>query len=366
MPEPTTTDWTDRPGPVRPGEELDTQVLAAFLEEHLGLRGPIHVEQFPAGFSNLTYLVRVGEGEDAREVVLRRPPPGAHVKGGHDMEREYLILSRLHGHVPVPKPLAFSLAEAPLGVPFYVMERVRGVILRGNLPGPMRPPEPLMARIADAFVRTLATLHTLPLDGTGLRELGRPDGYVARQVAGWTERYRRAQTDEVPSLDRVAAWLERNRPAEAGAALLHNDYKYDNLVLDPADWGRVVAVLDWEMATVGCPLMDLGSTLGYWVEPDDPPAFRALGLVPTTLPGNPTRAELVARYEEATGRVVPHPVFYYVYGLFKLAVIAQQIYARYRAGHTRDPRFGELHHAVRLCGEMAERAIERDRLSGIG
>jgi aminoglycoside phosphotransferase (APT) family kinase protein len=358
-------DWTDRPQPVRAGEELDTDALAAFLRDRLGVDEPIAVEQFPSGYSNLTYLVRVGEGEAVRELVLRRPPFGADVRGGHDMEREYAILSRLHGIVPVPEPLAFD-DGAVLGAPFYLMERVRGVILRSQMPPAMQPDATMMAGIADAFVDTFADLHGLDLDAAGLAGFGQPEGYVKRQIEGWTRRYRKAKTDDVPEIERVAAWLDANRPEESGAALIHNDYKYDNLVLDADDWTRVRAVLDWEMATVGDPHMDLGSSLGYWVEPDDSPVLQALALSPTTLPGNPTRAALVARYERATGRAVERPVFYYAYGLFKLAVIVQQIYRRYVLGHTADERFVGLVHAVRVCGQTAVQAIERDRISDLG
>ncbi|MDX1530847.1 MAG: phosphotransferase family protein, partial [Rhodothermales bacterium] len=342
-------DFIDRPRTVRPGEELDTERLAEVLRDGLGLEGTLDVEQFPSGYSNLTYLVRVG----TRELVLRRPPFGAAVKGGHDMGREYAILRRLHGRFPVPEPLLYVEDDDDFGAPFYVMERVRGVILRAEMPTAMRPDEATMRGIADAFVDTVAALHGLDLQAAGLADFGRPEGYVRRQVEGWTRRYRKAQTDEVAEVEAAAAWLDRNRPAESGAALIHNDYKYDNLVLDPDDWTRVRAVLDWEMATVGDPLMDLGSTLGYWVEADDSPVLQLLALSPTTLPGNPTREELVARYERATGRTVEHPVFYYVYGLFKLAVIVQQIYKRYVEGHTHDERFAGLLHAVRVCGQTA-------------
>ncbi|MEP0547924.1 MAG: phosphotransferase family protein [Rhodothermales bacterium] len=354
-------DWIDRPKPVRTGEALDERALAAFLREHVELDGDVTVEQFPSGFSNLTYLVRVGE----RDLVLRRPPFGANVKGGHDMEREFTILQRLHGRVPVPEPLAFDGGDV-LGAPCYLMERVRGVILRGQMPPAMQPDPATMAGIADAFVDTFADLHSLDLDAAGLADFGQPEGYVQRQVDGWTRRYQRAKTDDVSEIDRVAAWLDANLPPESGVTLIHNDYKCDNLVLDAGDCTRVRAVLDWEMATVGDPLMDLGSTLGYWVEPDDSHVLQMLALSPTTLPGNPTREALVARYERATGRTVEQPVFYYVYGLFKLAVIVQQIYKRYVLGHTADERFAGLIHAVRVCGQTAERAIERGRISGLG
>ena len=355
--------WLDRPESVRPGEELDLATLTAFLEERLpGFKGPLEVEQFPRGFSNLTYLLRAG----SRELVLRRPPVGAAVKSGHDMSREHRILSHLHAvYDKAPAPLLYCDDPEVLGSPFYVMERVRGVILRPQMPEAMHPPPERMAKIADGFVMTLAELHAVDHEAAGLGELGHPQGYVRRQVDGWTGRYAKARTDEIPEMAEVAAWLDTRAPAESGAALIHNDFKYDNLVLDPEDGTRVIAVLDWEMATLGDPLMDLGTSLGYWVDPRDPPELRRLALSPTLLPGNPTRAELVDRYASASGREVPDPVFYYVYGLFKIAVIVQQIYARYRAGHTADPRFAHLIEGVRACSRVAVRAAELGRIDGL-
>ncbi len=352
--------WIDRPVAVRAGEELDASRLSAFLRENLPeLQGPLVVEQFPSGFSNLTYLLRLG----ARQLVLRRPPVGADIKSAHDMGREHRILSRLSEVYPkAPRPLVYCEDAAVLGAPFYLMERVEGVILRPRMPAAMQPGPERMATIADALVETLAELHAVDYEAAGLGELGRPDGYVRRQVDGWTGRYRNSRTDDIPEMERVASWLDANAPPESGAALIHNDFKYDNLVLDPRDWGRVIAVLDWEMATLGDPLMDLGTSLGYWVEPQDPPELRALELSPTLLPGNPTRAELVERYAAASGRELRHPVFYYVYGLFKIAVIIQQIYFRYRRGDTRDPRFARLVEGVRGCARAALQAATLGRI----
>ena len=346
--------WIDRPGEVRVGEELDVEHLAAYLRERLPDLGPtLEIEQFPRGFSNLTYLLRAG----SRELVLRRPPIGAAVKSGHDMGREHRILSRLRSvYDKVPEPLVYCQDPEVLGAPFYVMERVEGIILRPEMPAAMHPRPERMARIAEGFVETLAELHAVDVETAGLGELGRPEGYVRRQIDGWAGRYQKAQTDEIPEMTEIAAWLDARAPAESGAALIHNDFKYDNLVLDPEDGTRVVAVLDWEMATLGDPLMDLGTSLGYWVDPQDPPELRQLALSPTLLPGNPTRSELVERYAAVSGREVPDPVFYYVYGLFKIAVIVQQIYARYRAGHTSDPRFARLVEGVRACSRIARRA----------
>ena len=349
----------DRPRDVRPGEELDPDALAEWLREALGVESRPAVHQYPSGFSNLTYLLDLGH----REVVLRRPPHGAQVKGGHDMGREFRILSALYGRVPVPEPLAYEATGDVLGAPFYVMEHVPGVILRGTTAAP--PDAATMSRVAGAFVETFATLHAVDVEAVGLGEMGSPDGYVRRQVEGWRRRYADAATDAVPEVEAAFAWMEGHRPAESGAALVHNDYKYDNLVLDPTDLGRVRAVLDWELATVGDPLMDLGSTLGYWVEAGESPVLQRMALSPTWWPGNPTRAELVAAYEARTGRAVEHAVFYYVYGLAKLAVIAQQIYKRWTLGLTTDPRFEALVHAVRACGDTAVRAIERGRISGL-
>ncbi len=353
-------DWIDRPAPVRRGEELDAARLASYLGTVLpGLATPLEIEQFPAGFSNLTYLLRSGD----RELVLRRPPYGTQVATAHDMGREHRILSGLVEVYPkVPRPLHYCSDPEVLGAPFYVMERVRGVILRPRPTDDRRPAPERMAAVAGALVDTLAGLHAVDYRAAGLEDLGRPEGYVRRQIEGWAQRYRAARTDELAEMERVAAWLAERAPAESGAALIHNDFKYDNLVLDPDDWSRVVAVLDWEMATVGDPLMDLGTTLGYWVEATDPPALRELALSPTTLPGNPGRAELVELYARRSGRQPGDVVFYYAYGLFKIAVIVQQIYARYKAGHTRDPRFAGLIEGVRTCARTADQAIRRRRL----
>ena len=334
--------------------------LAAFLRESLpDLEGPPEIEQFPRGFSNLTYLLRSG----SRELVLRRPPIGAAIKSAHDMGREHRILSRLGGvYDKAPTPLVFCDDPGVMGAPFYIMQRVEGVILRPRMPAAMHPPPDRMAAIAGSLIETLAELHAVDIEAAGLGELGRPEGYVRRQIDGWIGRYEKSRTDDIPEMTEVAGWLDAQEPAESGASLIHNDFKYDNLVLDPVDGTRVIAVLDWEMATVGDPLMDLGTTLGYWVDPEDPPELRQLALSPTLLPGNPTRAELVERYAAASGREVGDPVFYYVYGLFKIAVIVQQIYSRYRQGHTRDPRFARLIEGVRVCSRMALQAATLGRI----
>jgi len=350
----------DQARSIRQGEELDTGKLEGYLKENIpGLAGELVVEQFPRGYSNLTYLITIG----GREMVLRRPPFGANIKSAHDMGREYRILSRLGTAYPkVPRALVYCEDPAVLGAPFYVMERVTGVILRATLPNGMTIAPDQMRRVSEASIDNLVAIHAVDYRAAGLGELGRPEGYVERQVTGWIGRYDKARTDDIPALDRAARWLAAHKPAESGAALIHNDYKYDNLVLDPADPSRISAVLDWEMATVGDPLMDLGTTLGYWVEATDAPELQVLRFGCTTLPGNLTRAEIVERYTHVSGRDVSNVVFYYVFGLYKIAVISQQIYARYKQGLTKDERFGLLIHAIRAIADTAGAAIDKTRI----
>lgn len=341
--------------PVREGEELPLEPLNAWLAEHVPSLGKVtEVSQFPGGFSNLTYLLSCTHGE----AVLRRPPRGVAAGKAHDMPREARILSvlELRG---VPAPRAFATCEdaSVIGVPFYVMERVKGLILRGATAPSVFTPA-LFRSLSEQFVDTLVAIHGATPSDPVIGGLGRPMGYVSRQVEGWTERYAKARTDDVPAMERLAAWLAEHQPSESGACLVHNDYKYDNLVLDPTQPDRIIAVLDWEMATLGDPLLDVGTSLAYWVEAGDHPAFRSLGLGVTALPGNFTRAELWARYLERSGRAMRPAAWYHAFGVFKVAVIAQQIYARYKHGHTTDERFARLGDAVRLLAEMGTSAAE--------
>jgi len=350
---------------VRAGEELPREALLAFLKKHLpDLDGPLIIEQFPSGFSNLTYLLRFGD----RELVLRRPPIGAKIKSAHDMGREYRILAHLHPvYSKVPRPILFCEDESVLGAPFYIMERVKGMILRAQPPRGLDLSAETMRRLSEVFVDNLAEIHSIDYEAAGLGGLGSPQGYVSRQISGWTERYYNARTDDVPEIEQLASWLQENLPADsAGGSLIHNDYKYDNLVLAHDDPTRVVAVLDWEMATVGDPLMDLGTSLGYWVESTDPKEWQQYGFVLTKLPGNFTRSELLEYYARRSGREIQDPVFYYAYALLKIAGIVQQIYARYQKGLTNDPRFAQLGVLVKACGRLAQRAIKSKRIDRLG
>lgn len=350
---------------VRQGEELDTPKLEAYFKEHLpSLAGSVVVQQFPKGHSNLTYLLSVGE----KEVVLRRPPFGGKIKTAHDMGREYRILSALQGvYDKAPRPTIHCEDENVIGAPFYVMERVPGVILRGgDAPNGLNLTEDVMRRLSTALIDGLAELHSVDVSAAGLESFGRPEGYVERQVSGWTKRYFAAKTDEVPEFEESAAWLAKNMPADGPGALIHGDMKYDNVVLSPDDITKIAAVLDWEMATIGDPLMDLGTTLGYWVEGNDPDANKMLGLGPTALPGNLNRIELVERYATQTGRDVNDALFYFVYGLLKIAVIAQQIYKRFVEGHSKDPRFQSMIMGVQILSKTAALALEKDRIYDLG
>ncbi len=355
-----TSDWIDQPKAVRSGEALDTARLAAYLESQLPeLTGPLVVEQFPSGYSNLTYLLRAG----ARQLVLRRPPFGARIKSGHDMSREYRILSHLvNVYRKVPRPLVYCEDESVIGAPFYVMERVGGVILRARPPKGLDLTPDVMRRLSEALVDNLVELHQVDYSAAGLGDLGRPEGYVRRQVEGWTQRYTNAQTDEIREMEQAARWMVEHMPPETGAALIHNDYKYDNLLLDPHDLTRIVAVLDWEMATIGDPLMDLGTALGYWVDADDPDELKTLAFGLTTLPGNLDRRQLLDRYADKSGCDTSNALFYYVYALFKIAVIIQQIYYRYQQGHTQDQRFATLIMGVHVLAQQAVRALDKGRI----
>lgn len=341
----------------RDGEELDAGRLLPFLRKAIpGLEGDLEILQFPSGFSNLTYLLTVGD----REMVLRRPPVGSKPKSGHDMKREFTVLSALQTAFPYcPVPIALCEDESILGAPFYVMQRLRGTIVRSDLPRGLELSPEEIGALFDRVVGVHAELHLVDPARVGLQDFGRPDGYAGRQVGGWSERFRRSRTPNVPDGERVMEWLTSEIPADPDrTSLIHNDFRLDNLVLDSADPLRIVGVLDWEMATLGDPLMDLGASLAYWVEAGDPPEMHALRMMPTHLDGAPTRREVVERYAKISGSDVGAFDFYYCYGLFRLAGIIQQIYYRSYHGQTQDERFRHLHLAVHGLIAAAEKVID--------
>ena len=350
-------DVTDRPAKVRQGEELEIRAVEEFLKDSIkDLEGTLDIAQFPSGFSNLTYMIRVGE----REFVLRRPPFGTKAKSAHDMRREYRILSALHPVFPyVPKPFVYTEDTSIMGCPFYVMERIQGIILRKDLPKGMEIRPEAALRLCENLIDLHFELHSIDYKEVGLGNFGRPEGYVKRQVKGWSRRYLTAKTENAPDFERIMEWLDKKMPPEkARPSIIHNDYKLDNLVLDPENPLRIIGILDWEMATIGDPLMDLGSSLAYWVQKDDPEEFQSIRLMPTNIPGALTRKELVARYSEQSGISIDNFDFYFCFGLFRLAVIAQQIYYRYYHGQTKDKRFKTLIFAVHNLEKTATKVIE--------
>ncbi len=350
----------DESGPVRSGEELDTQAVDGFLKRlDPSLFGVPVITQFPGGASNLTYLVRY----DNREVVLRRPPFGHKAKSAHDMGREARIMTALKPHYPyVPEVLAFYKDAAILGSEFYVMERIRGLIPRQDLPEGLNFNEADTRQLCLNVLDKLIELHQVDWKVAGLESLGKGDGYVQRQISGWSDRYRKARTDNAVDFEGVMAWLAKNMPAQDSATcLIHNDFRFDNVVLDPEHPMNVIGVLDWEMATLGDPLMDFGNSLAYWVQADDDETFKRMRRQPTHLPGMLTRQEAIDYYASRTGRKADDIAFYLIYGLFRLAVIVQQIYYRYHHGQTKNPAFKGFIHITNYLEQRCLKLIEASK-----
>jgi aminoglycoside phosphotransferase (APT) family kinase protein len=351
----------DQAGRVRSGEELDAAAVDAFLKPRVpGLEGVPVIAQFPGGASNLTYLVSY----PGRDLVLRRPPFGHKAKGAHDMGREAKVMALLKPSYPcVPAVLAVCDDPAVMGCAFYVMERIAGIIPRQDLPAGLGLDAAQTRRLCLAVIDKLVELHRIDPQAAGLAAIGRGEGYVQRQVEGWCGRYRAARTDDAADFEAVMAWLAEKRPAaEVAIRVIHNDFRFDNVVLDPADPFRVIGVLDWEMATLGDPLMDLGNSLAYWVEAGDDEYLRMTRRQPTDAPGMLTRAQVIGYYAGRTGFSVDNFDFYAIFGLFRLAVIAQQIYRRYRDGHARDPQFASFGAIVNYLGERCGRLIAASAL----
>lgn len=324
----------DEPIALRDEDAFALGPLTAWLSDH-GAEGVPQVAQFAGGASNLTYLLTYPD----RELVLRTPPRGTKAASSHDMGREARVMAALSGRFPVPHIVAQCQDPAVIGAPFYVMDRVRGVILRADPPPGLDLGPPVAAALAERMIGLLVQLHGLDPRDLQLADLDRGPGYVARQVAGWNQRYRAARLPESPDGEAVMDWLQRSQPADIRRCLIHNDWRFDNLILDQADPQRVLAVLDWEMATIGDPLMDLGAALAYWVQADDDPLMLGLRRQPTHLAGMPSRAEVVDRYCELAGITLGEEgfAFYEVFGMFRLAVIAQQIHFRFASGQTSNP-----------------------------
>ena len=337
--------------PVRSGEELNLAALTDWLRGRVeGAARGVSVEQFPGGHSNLTYLLQI----DDHEYVLRRGPLGPVAPKAHDMAREFRVLQSVHRHFP-EAPNAFHLCEDPavLGAVFFLMERRHGLILRDDVPPQLAKLPNYAQLVSEAFIDCLIRLHAIDVSKTGLIALGKPEGFLERQVQGWTDRWNRAKTDDTPEMDRVMQWLVDRRPRSPAPTLVHNDYKLDNVMLRAESADHIEGVLDWEMATVGDPLADVGLTLCYWTWADAP-QLRARGVPSlTSQPGWYTRDQFVQRYAERTGRDLSQIGYYEVLGIFKLAVILQQIYFRFRRGQTQDARFQNFGEQVRGLVELA-------------
>ena len=346
---------------VREGEGFDLEAVERYLRKHIeGLpAGELEVRQFASGASNLTYLLKVEDWEG----VLRRPPFGPVPPKAHDMGRESGVLMKLHEAYPLaPKPYFFCDDRSVIGAPFYVMERRKGVVVDDEFPGGVEPAPELCRGISRTVADTLAELHAVDPEEAGLGALGRPEGFLERQVKGWIGRYEKAETDEIEEVGPLTDWLVRDIPESPRPTIIHNDYKLNNLVLNPDDLTNVRAVLDWEMATVGDPLFDLAVSLSYWTEPTDPEELKEVMPTVTSTPGFMTREEFTGRYAEKSGRDLSEMHWYMVFGYFKLAVILQQIYARWKKGQTKDERFANFDERVRTLILHANSLAREDDL----
>lgn len=346
----------DTAGAIRDGEELDLEALKQHLEPILGASvARLQINQFPGGFSNLTYLLSNG----SEKWVLRRPPFGSQVKSAHDMSREFKILSAIKDVFPYgPKPVHFCEDRGVLGCDFYLMTYIEGLVIRRDYPvGLELSPDQVREQLLN-FFDVLSALHSVDLAEAGLNNFGRPEGYVQRQVDGWCKRWEGAVTKDAVDCDVTMQWLHDNLPRDSGkASVIHNDYKMDNVIFSLENPLELIGVLDWEMATVGDPVMDLGCTLGYWTQMDDPDFFREYRAMPSDVKGAPTRSEIVSRFQERTGVSVDHFPFYFCFGLFRLAVIVQQIYYRFYHGHTSDQRFASMVQKTNALQKMCELII---------
>ncbi|MCY1407008.1 Phosphotransferase enzyme family protein [compost metagenome] len=352
---------TDQSTRIRAGEELDASLIDPYLKAHIpGLEGQPAISQFPGGASNLTYLLQY----PGQEFVLRRPPFGHKAKSAHDMGREYRILNQLNSGFPYcPKAYVHCTNESIIGAEFYVMERVKGIILRSDLPQELDLDAARTETLCKSFIDKLVELHQVDYKACGLADLGKPEGYVQRQINGWSDRYEKALTPDAPSWEAVKAWLRDKMPADhPKPAIVHNDYRFDNVILDPANPMQIIGVLDWELTTIGDPLMDLGNTLAYWIEAGDPAPVQLMRRQPSHAPGMLTRRQFVDYYAERAGIEIDNYDFYYTYGLFRLAGIVQQIYYRFYHGQTQDKRFAQFIGMNKLLEQMSLQVINQSSL----
>lgn len=348
--------FLDKAGKVRSGEELNLDAISDFLRKHQpNLKGEPTVKQFKGGASNLTYQLDYPD----QSFILRRPPFGKKAKGAHNMAREFDIMQRLRLYYPyVPEMIAYCGDEALIGSEFYVMEKLTGMIPRANLPRELSLSPAEVRKMCLAAIDKLVELHEVDYQKAGFEAYYKGEGYVTRQVTGWSRRFVNARTPDVPDFQYVMDWLQAEQPADNPPCIIHNDFRFDNLVYDPEDVSHIIGVLDWEMATIGDPLMDLGGSLAYWIEAKDPYAWRLLRRQPTHLEGMLTRDEVMDYYLQRRNLQIDHRKYYYVFGLFRLAVIIQQIYYRYYHKQTRNPQFKLFGVAVNMLDVFCTKLIK--------
>tara|TARA_B100000767_G_scaffold272606_1_gene300675 strand:+ start:1520 stop:2581 length:1062 start_codon:yes stop_codon:yes gene_type:complete len=348
---------------VRNGEELNEVNLLAFLKESnliSDIKSDLRVKQFSNGFSNLTYLLEI----ENKEYVIRKPPKG--VVYGHDMGREFKVLKGLNnGFDKAPIAYAYSPDINIIGGSFYIMEKVNGIIIT---PKELKTPT-ISAKdysvISETWLNTMVELHQLDYNKLGLSDLGKPEGYVARQVKNWSKQYQKVATEDIKEAKFVMDWLNENQPKQYNHSLIHNDYKYDNVVFSSESWSKINSILDWEMSTIGDPLMDLGTSLAYWSMSSDPKGILSTFNYPTSLEGNPSRLEIAEMYEKKIGKPIDNIIFYYVFGLFKIAVIVQQIYCRYNKGLTSDEKFKNLNKIAEMFCKIGWQSIQKNRIENL-
>lgn len=345
---------------VRKGEELDMAAVDAVLKGLLpDLVGQAVVTQYPSGASNLTYAIDYPE----RRLVLRRPPFGDKPKSGHDMHREYRVMSALKGYIAVPETVYYTDDAAIIGAEFYVMDRSEGPLIHNEIPKDWDWTEVEAGKLCENFFQTLVDLHSVDYEAVGLGDFGKPKGYVNRQITGWNSRYEKAWTEDIDKFEDVQTWLVDNMPAkERGAAVIHGDYRIDNCILKQSDPTQIEAILDWEISALGDPMMDLGNTLAYWIHADDPAFMQMMVRQPSGVPGMMKRQDILDFYADRTGADVSGFQFYYIYGIWRLAVIIQQIYARFYRGQNDNPRFKDYGQMTSALGQLARLKIKTGEL----
>lgn len=348
----------DQPKEVRSEDSLDKHKLSVYLANNLSsfnINDDLKIKQYSGGASNLTYQLE-WTNTKKHQVILRTAPRGANIKSAHDMGREYKVLNLLQDHYSyAPDALLMCKDESIIGRDFYIMQKVEGIIPRKSFPMSVSAiqAQQLCKQLIDVHI----ALHEIDIDKTRLVDLGKPQGYIKRQVLGWNQRYKNALVDGSLPADELMSWLEGNMPDDHHSCVIHNDYKFDNVVLSANDPSKIIAVLDWEMTTVGSPLMDLGCSLAYWVEKTDNARMQAIRMMPTNIDGMMTRAEIIEYYGKQRNINMDDFSYYYVFGLFRLAVIVQQIYKRYVQGKTTNPAFKQFGELAKVLITQAQNQI---------